>query len=92
MSTVQLSSLKSDIIFWIDTGSCRQHVYDNIKDHSKQEIQKAIKELKLSKIIRYEGKDSFLMVNWREMKIKNFRYDNVLNAYAYEEEAGALPT
>ena len=78
----QLTKLQSDILFWIDTGSCRQHVYDNIEDRTKQEIQREIKELKNLKIIRYEGKDSFLIVNWKNMGI---RFDNDLDVYVYEE-------
>lgn len=83
-----LSNLESDILYHIDTGCDRKTVKERIPSKSSwttNEINQAIKSLRVKDIIHYENRGKFLVAHFGEGYGKKIKFDNILGVYTYED-------
>jgi hypothetical protein len=83
-----LSKLETSIMYHIDTGRGRRCLKNEVLSEgfwTVKEIDQAIKGLRLKKILRYEDKGTFLIVNFARHHGMDIKFDQELNVYTYED-------
>lgn len=81
-----LSKLESSILYHIDTGAGRSYVKAEVQKETNcemNELNQAIKKLKMLGLIRYEDQGTYLVANFAHRK--DMRFDQTLDVYTYDE-------